>query len=574
MEALVQGYAGRRVACFNVESEKHHIVVDSTAHQFWTNWPGVSCSSRARLVYCTIINHVFTIQLVKMQKVIECVPNFSVGRDKEVIEAIAASIRGTVGATLLDVDPGASTNRTVYTFVGDPDAVVTAALNAARVASRLIDMASHSGEHPRLGAMDVCPFVPVRGVEVEECIYCAMRFAEKLAAEINVPVYLYGEAAKRGAHRRTVPQIRAGEYEGLTEKLKQSDWQPDFGPATFVPQWGATMVGVRPFLLAYNINLLGTKEQAHRIALNVREQGRGAGQPGRLRAVQGMGWWLDEANLAQVSLNILDHNVTPLHAAYEAVCRDAEELGVAVVGSELVGLVPLAALLQVANFYMEKDGLLILEESQKVRLAITRLGLNSLGSFNPSERIIEYRLPRSEARPLLADLTTRGFIEAVGARSPAPGGGSVAALLGSLQWDHLDKEIRRLLPTVHDAMIKITPIIDDDAAAFNEYMAAGKLPRSNAEEISARERALSAALDHAVNVPLNLAKSVNKLWPVGAKCLETSVMGAYFNVQINLRSVSDVVRRAAVASEAEEAVSTAKTNCEAVLAILTSRLND
>ncbi|XP_013789948.1 formimidoyltransferase-cyclodeaminase-like, partial [Limulus polyphemus] len=363
-------------------------------------------------------------------KIVECVPNFSEGQSEEIIEQIAKSIRNTEGVSLLDIDCGPSTNRTVYTFVGSPDEVIEGALNAAKTAYKLIDMAKHKGEHPRLGALDVCPFIPVQGVEMEECIYCARKFGEKLAAELNVPVYLYGFAAQKD-YRKTVPQIRAGEYEGLTEKVMKPEWKPDYGPSEFVSRWGATMCGARKFLIAYNVNVLSTKEQAHRIALNIREQGRNSEQPGRLKNCQGIGWWLDEANLAQVSFNITDHDVTPIHIAYEEVCKDARELRLPVTGSQIVGLVPLRAMLQAAEYYIEKENLFVLEEDQKIHLAINRLGLNSLGPFNPKEKIIEYMLPDQRVGPL-AKKTVQDFVEAVAARSPAPGGGSVAAAVATM----------------------------------------------------------------------------------------------------------------------------------------------
>ncbi|XP_012515462.1 PREDICTED: formimidoyltransferase-cyclodeaminase, partial [Propithecus coquereli] len=247
-----------------------------------------------------------------MSQLVECVPNFSEGNNQEVIDAISQAISQTPGCVLLDVDAGPSTNRTVYTFVGRPDCVVEGALSAARVASRLIDMSRHRGEHPRMGALDVCPFIPVRGVGMDECVLCAEAFGQRLAEELHVPVFLYGEAA-RTASRRSLPAIRAGEYEALPEKLKQAEWAPDFGPSSFVPSWGATATGARKFLIAFNVNLLSTKEQAHRIALNLREQGRGQDQPGRLKKLQAIGWYLDEKNLAQVSTNLLDFEVTALH---------------------------------------------------------------------------------------------------------------------------------------------------------------------------------------------------------------------------------------------------------------------
>ncbi|XP_012926848.1 formimidoyltransferase-cyclodeaminase isoform X11 [Heterocephalus glaber] len=304
-----------------------------------------------------------------MSQLVECVPNFSEGNNKEVIDAISGAIAQTPGCVLLDVDAGPSTNRTVCTFVGRPECVVSGALNAARIAWRLIDMSQHRGEHPRMGALDVCPFIPVRGVSMEDCVLCAQAFGQQLAEELSVPVYLYGEAAKV-AGRRSLPAVRAGEYEGLPEKLKQAEWAPDFGPSTFVPSWGATVTGARKFLIAFNINLLGTKEQAHRIALNLREQGRGKDQPGRLKKVQGIGWYLEEKKLAQVSTNLLDFEVTALHTVYEETCREAQELSLPVVGSQLVGLVPLQALLDAAAFYCHRENLFVLEEEHRIRLVI------------------------------------------------------------------------------------------------------------------------------------------------------------------------------------------------------------
>ncbi|XP_073087298.1 formimidoyltransferase-cyclodeaminase isoform X5 [Manis javanica] len=445
-----------------------------------------------------------------MSQLVECVPNFSEGRNQEVIDAISQAVTQTPGCVLLDVDTGPSTNRTVYTFVGRPQDVVEGALNAARAASRLIDMRRHKGEHPRMGALDVCPFIPVRGVTMDECVLCAQAFGQQLAEELGVPVYLYGEAAQT-ASRRTLPAIRAGEYEALPEKLKQTEWAPDFGPSNFVPSWGATVTGARKFLIAFNINLLSTKEQAHRIALNLREQGRGEGQPGRLKKVQGIGWYLDEKSLAQVSTNLLDFEVTGLHTVYEETCREAQELSLPVVGSQLVGLVPLKALLDVASFYCEKENLFVLEEEQRMRLVVSRLGLDSLSPFNPKERVIEYLVPGGPEQSLV-DKPLRTFIREVGARSAAPGGGSVAAACAALgaalacmvglmtygrrQFEALDAAVRRLVPPLHAASAALSALVDADARAFEGYL-------------------------------------------VAAKALEMGVFGAYFNVLVNLTDIAD-----------------------------------
>uniref|UniRef100_A0A5F8AIN6 Formimidoyltransferase-cyclodeaminase n=1 Tax=Macaca mulatta TaxID=9544 RepID=A0A5F8AIN6_MACMU len=428
------------------------------------------------------------------------------------------------------------------------------------------------GEHPRMGTLDVCPFIPVRGVSMDECVLCAQAFGQRLAEELDVPVYLYGEAARTDS-RRTLPAIRAGEYEALPKKLQQAEWAPDFGPSSFVPSWGATATGARKFLIAFNINLLSTKEQAHRIALNLREQGRGKDQPGRLKKVQGIGWYLDEKNLAQVSTNLLDFEVTALHTVYEETCREAQELSLPVVGSQLVGLVPLKALLDAAAFYCEKENLFILEEEQRIRLVVSRLGLDSLCPFSPKERIIEYLVPERGPERGLGSKSLRAFVGEVGARSAAPGGGSVAAAaaamgaaLGSMvglmtygrrQFQPLDATMRRLIPPFREASAKLTALVDSDAEAFAAYLEAMRLPKNTPEEKDRRTAALQEGLRRAVSVPLTLAETVASLWPalqelarcgnlacrsdlqVAAKALETGVFGAYFNVLINLRDITD-----------------------------------
>ncbi|KAG8432535.1 hypothetical protein GDO86_016972 [Hymenochirus boettgeri] len=507
-----------------------------------------------------------------MSKLVECVPNFSEGKDKEVIDAISAAITQTGGCRLLDVDPGASTNRTVFTFVGSPEAVVQGALNAARVAFKLIDMSKHKGEHPRMGALDVCPFIPVRNVTMEECVACANQFADKLAKELHVPVYLYGEAAHK-ENRISLPAVRAGEYEALPTKLKNPDWAPDYGDPVFVPSWGATVSGARKFLIAYNVNLLSTKELAHRIALNIREGGRGKGQPGRLRKIQAIGWFLEEENLAQVSTNLLDFEITPLHIVYEEVCKDSKDLTLPVVGSQLVGLVPLQAFLDSAEFYIQKEKLFILEEEHKIRLVINRLGLDSLAPFNPRQRIIEYLVQDDLSEPSLVTQSLRGFVRSVAARSATPGGGSVSAAVsamgaalgcmvgqmtyGKRQFESLDGVMRDLIPPFHHAADKLLTLVDADSNAFGSYMAALKLPKNTAEEQEKRSAALQEGLKEAVQVPLSLAENINTLWlpllemskhgnaacksdlQVAAKALETGVFGAYFNVLINLREIKD-----------------------------------
>ncbi|XP_013795299.1 formimidoyltransferase-cyclodeaminase [Apteryx mantelli] len=539
-----------------------------------------------------------------MAKLVECVPNFSEGNNKEVIEALGQAISGTPGCVLLDVDAGPSTNRTVYTFVGAPEAVVEGALSAARVAGQLIDMSRHAGEHPRMGALDVCPFVPVMNVSMEECIACAYNFGQRLSMELGVPVYLYGEAAREES-RKSLPAIRAGEYEALPKKLVKPEWAPDFGPPTFVPRWGATVTGARTFLIAYNINLLCTKELAHRIALNIREQGRGADQPGRLKKVQGIGWYLEEENIAQVSTNLLDFETTPLHEVYEEVCRDAEALKLPVVGSQLVGLIPKKAMLDAAEFYIKKEKLFILEEEHKIRLVVSRLGLDSLSPFNPQERVIEYLVQAGEADRGLVAKPLGAFVRAVGRRSAAPGGGSVSAAVSALgaalgcmvglmsygkrQFEELDAVMRKLIPPFHQAMDELVAMVDADSRAFSSYMEAMKLPKSTPEEKARRAAAMQQGLKTAVEVPCALAEKVNGLWPalkemachcnlacksdiqVGAKMLEAGVFGAYCNVMINLKDISDEKFKQVMSQKVSRLLEEAKQSLALVLALLEKR---
>uniref|UniRef100_A0A8D1RWN1 Formimidoyltransferase-cyclodeaminase n=1 Tax=Sus scrofa TaxID=9823 RepID=A0A8D1RWN1_PIG len=545
-----------------------------------------------------------------MSQLVECVPNFSEGKNQEVIDAISRAVAQTPGCVLLDVDSGPSTNRTVYTFVGRPEDVVEGALNAARAAYQLIDMSRHHGEHPRMGALDVCPFIPVRGVTMDDSGRPSWISA---LASLNVrilrkgtygAVYLYGEAA-RTAGRQSLPALRAGEYEALPEKLKQAEWAPDFGPSAFVPSWGATVAGARKFLLAFNINLLSTREQAHRIALDLREQGRGKDQPGRLKKVQAIGWYLDEKNLAQVSTNLLDFEVTGLHTVFEETCREAQELSLPVVGSQLVGLVPLKALLDAAAFYCEKENLFLLQDEHRIRLVVNRLGLDSLAPFKPKERIIEYLVPEAGPEQSLLHKPLRTFVREVGSRSAAPGGGSVAAATAAMgaalasmvglmtygrrQFEHLDATMRRLIPPFHAASAKLTSLVDADARAFEAYLKAMKLPKDTPEDKDRRAAALQEGLRQAVAVPLALAETVASLWPalqelalcgnlacrsdlqVAAKALETGVFGAYFNVLINLKDVTDDAFKAQVRQRISSLLQEAKTQAALVLDRLEAR---
>ena len=538
-----------------------------------------------------------------MRKIVECVPNFSEGRNTETIEAIAEAIRRTPGCKLLDVDPGKSTNRTVYTFVGDPESVVEGALAAAHVARERIDMRTHKGEHPRFGALDVCPFIPVTGVTMEECVGIARTFGQRAAEELGVPIFLYEEASERD-YRRKLPDVRRGEYEGLADRLKDPRWKPDFGPSEFVPAWGATAAGARMFLIAYNVNILGTSNQAHRIALNLREAGRGEEQPGRLKDVKGMGWFVQEYNMAQVTVNLNNYRVTPVHVLFEEVKKEAAELNVGVAGSEIVGVVPLEAMLMAADYYIEKENLFIYEEDQKIRLAVERLGLNSVAPFNLLEKIVEYIVSEPLVEPL-AGMTVRAFIEEVGARSSAPGGGSVSAAaaamgagLGAMvakltygvrAFSSVEASMRETIPVLHDISRQLIPLIDADTTAFSDYMEAMRMPKATEEQKAARTAGMQAALKKAVEVPLTTMRIADGAWDamcivalhgnragksdiqVGARALETGIWGAYQNVLINTADVRDETFKAKIAAEAEEIAKRAVEKCSEVLEILNGR---
>lgn len=535
-----------------------------------------------------------------MKKIVECVPNFSEGRDETVIDAIAQAIRQTDGCTLLDVDPGASTNRTVYTFVGDPKSVIEGATAGARVAKESIDMRQHKGEHPRFGAMDVCPFIPVANITMEECVDIAREFGRRAAEELQIPIYLYEEAAEQD-YRRKLPDIRKGEYEGLAERLKDHRWKPDFGPTEFVPSWGATATGARKFLIAYNVNIFGTSNQAHRIALNLREAGRGEGQPGRLKEVKGMGWYVDEYNLAQVTMNLTNHKVTPIHRVFEEAKAEAKALNVGVAGSEIVGIVPLESLLMAADYYIEQENLLIIEDDQKVRLSVERLGLNSVAVFNPKEKIIEY-IVAEPPEEHLAGMSLRNFIETVSSRSSAPGGGSVSAALAAMgtglgamvakltygvrKFESLDAKMRQIIPSLHRLTNELIPMIDADTDAFNEYMEGLRMPKGNETEKIARFEKTQQGLKTATAVPLRTMQLGDSAWEamcevarygnpasksdvqVGARALETGIWGAYQNVLINIADIIDEGYKTRILSEAEGIASRARKKCAEVLDIL------
>ncbi len=538
-----------------------------------------------------------------MRKIVECVPNISEGRDQSIIDTCADAVRKVEGVTLLDVDPGKSTNRTVFTFVGDPDAVVEAAIQFTKVAKELIDMSKHHGGHPRMGAVDVVPFVPVANVTMEECVDCAKRYAKRAAEELNIPIYLYEEASDN-PKRKTLSQIRAGEYEAIKDKIVKPEWKPDFGPAEFIPKYGATAAGARFFLIAYNVNILGTRNQAFRIAFNIREQGRGPDQPGRLKAVKAIGWDVEEYGMAQVTINLDNYKITPPHIAFEECKKDAKELNVGVCGSELVGLIPLEAMLMAADYYIEQENLFIIDESQKIKLVIDRLGLSSVSPFIPEKRIIEYMIQEQKNEPL-ASSTVRQFVEEVGSRSSAPGGGSVSALIASLgaglsvmvawltygvrKYEQHDPVMRKVIEPLDKKMRELIPMIDADTDAFNDYMNAMKMPKNSDEEKKLRNEKMQEGLKKAIDVPLSVMRKADECWEyvievakygnmnsksdlqVGAKSLETGIWGAFKNVEINMPGIEDEDYKQNVLKEGLDILGRAKQNVEEVCKMLDER---
>ncbi len=523
-----------------------------------------------------------------MFKIVECVPNFSEGRNRSIIDAIAKVIQDTDGVKLLDVDPGADTNRTVITFIGTPEGVKEAAYQAIKRAAELIDMRQHRGAHARIGATDVCPFVPVAGVTMDDCVAIAREVGQRVAETLAIPVYLYEAAATR-PERQSLANIRSGEYEGLPEKLKDPEWQPDFGPAQFNPRSGATVIGAREFLIAYNVNLnTRDKRLAHDIALTIRETGRNkrdaAGnlvrdengnivkEPGLLPATRAVGWYIDEYGQAQVSINLLNYKITPPHIAFDAVCAEAEKRGLRVTGSELVGLIPLTAMLEAGRYYLLKQGKSPgVSEEELIETAIVSLGLRDLTEFDPQKKIIEYQVRELKGPLVRKDL--RDFANAVSSDSPAPGGGSVSALAGALgaalaamvanltvgkrDYDAFWEEMKTVAIHAQQFKDELLRAVDRDTEAFNQVMAAFALPKKSAEQMAQREQAVEQATKNACLVPLEVMKNAlevlklarivaesgnaNAVSDAGVAALTAlaAVQGAGLNVKINLPGIKD-----------------------------------
>lgn len=558
------------------------------------------------------------------QQILECVPNFSEGRDASVIEAIAAAVRRVPGVKLLDVDPGASTNRTVYTFAGDPEAVCEAAFQAAKVGSELIDMRLHTGEHPRFGALDVCPLVPISGVSMAQAAELARGLAKRMGDELGLTIYHYANASLH-PDRRDLSHIRSGEYEGLEEKLRQPEWKPDAGPAEFNAKSGATAVGARDILIAYNVNLNTTSvRRANSVAFDVRERGRvkrvgdpitgeivrdeegnAIYEPGELKNVKAIGWFIEEYGFAQVSMNLTDVNETPVHLAFDVACEKARERGIRVTGSELIGLIPLSAMLEAGRFFLRKQKRSTgVSDAELVRIAVKTMGLDELSPFDPRKKIIEYAIEGSAKK--LVDMSVRAFAEETASESPAPGGGSIAATMGALGaalatmvanlsshkrgWDERWAEFSDWAERGKSFYDRLLKLVDEDTEAFNALMGAFALPKGTDEEKAARSEAIQAATRVAIEIPLAVMQTACDSMDViaamaeignpnsvsdagvGALAARSAVLGAHLNVKINAGSVKDPAYRASVLATAAEIEATAVSRETKILEIVEGRM--
>jgi len=536
-----------------------------------------------------------------VNQIIECVPNFSEGRNQEVINEISEAISNTKGVHLLNVDPGQATNRTVMTFVGDPDSVISAAFNAIKTASEKIDMSKHSGEHPRFGATDVCPLIPVSNITFDELIPYAEKLAKKVSEELNIPIYLYEHAAREDK-RRNLANVRSGEYEGLNKKINSKEWKPDFG-SSFNKKSGATAIGVRDFLIAYNINL-NTKSTrlANAIAFDVREKGRIKRKghpvigeivydkngnpdtiPGSLKHVKAIGWYIEEFGIAQISMNLTNITETPIHTVFEEVVKKANARGAIVTGSELVGLIPLKSMIDAGKYFLKKQNRSIgIPEEDIMKIAIESLGLNQVKTFDPDKNIIDYYLDKiTNKNGKLIDLSSRSFSDEVSRETPAPGGGSVSSYVGALGtslggmvanlscntrgWENKVDIFSEKAYEINQLREKLLSLVDEDANSFNSIMEAYKLPKDSEENKKIRSKAIKDATLYAAQIPLNimvesynsykiiefLAKegNQNSLSDSGVACLcvHTAIHGAYLNVRINLKDATggeDIMKKA------------------------------
>ncbi|MEE4284720.1 MAG: glutamate formimidoyltransferase [Mariniphaga sp.] len=563
-----------------------------------------------------------------MKKILECVPNFSEGRDTKIIKEITDAIESVGDIKLLDVDPGKATNRTVVTFVGEPDAVVEAAFRSIKKAAQVIDMSKHKGEHPRFGATDVCPLIPVASISMEETVEYARKLAERVGMELSIPVYCY-EFAASSDDRKSLAYCRSGEYEGLKEKISTEKWKPDFGPAEWsekIAKTGATAIGARNFLVAYNVNLNTTStRRANAIAFDVREAGRvkregdpltgkiitdESGEPvripGTLKKTRAIGWFIEEYGIAQISMNLTDINVTPVHIAFDEVCAKAGERGIRVTGSELVGLVPLQAMLDAGRYFLRKQQRSTgISDEEIIKIAVKSMGLDELYPFDSKKKIIEYLIEENPGEKLV-DKTVKDFVHETASESPAPGGGSVSAAVGAFGaalgtmvanlsahkrgWDSRWEEFSDWAEKgkkYHDELLKC---VDEDTEAFNKIMTAFGLPKSNEKEKTERKQAIQKATKTAMIVPLKVMQLAHDSLDVmqamaetgnpnsvsdagvGALCARTAVEGAFLNVKINASGCNDIEFVEEILKKAESLSASAKKKEAEILKIVNKKI--
>lgn len=561
-------------------------------------------------------------------RIIECVPNFSEGRDKAKIKEITDAIESVAGIRLLDVDPGEATNRTVVTFVGDPDDVVEAAFRGIRKAAEVIDMRGHHGAHPRMGATDVCPLIPVAGITIEECAALARKLAERVATELNIPTYCYEEAAFT-PERRNLAVCRAGEYEALPEKMGNKEKGPDFGNRPFdeeVARTGATTIGARNFLIAVNYNLNTTStRRANAIAFDVREKGRPQREggkltgkpvkdangkpvmiPGTLKGTKAIGWYIDEYGIAQVSMNITDIATTPLHVAFDEVCRKADARGVRVTGTEIVGLVPKSTLIDAGKYFLRKQRRSLgIPDEEIIRIAVKSMGLDELKPFDPREKVIEYMIEDTDSKKLV-DLTARGLAEETASESPAPGGGSISAYMGALgaalgtmvanltahkaAYDDRWEEYSDAAERGQALMERLLHLVDEDTAAFNRIMDVFAMPKKTDAEKAARAQAMEEATLYATQVPLSTMEAASEVFPlvklmaetgnpasvtdagVGTLAARAAVRGAFLNVKINAAGLKDRAKAEELIARGAQLEKEAAEQEAAILATVESKI--
>ncbi len=561
-----------------------------------------------------------------MKQLIECVPNFSEGNDMGIIKQITDKIEAVEGVKLLEVDPGKATNRTVVTFIGTPDEAVEAAFQAIKKASEIIDMRKHKGAHPRMGSTDVCPFVPVSNITMEETVVYARKLAERVGKELGIPVYCYENAAFN-EERRNLANCRAGEYEGLPKKLKDPHWKPDFGPAEFNAGAGATAVSARDFLVAYNINLNTTSvRRANAVAFDIREKGRPMREgnpitgkivkdaqgnqvmiPGSLKACKAIGWFIEEYGIAQVSINLTNISITSVHEAFEESCKKAMDRGLRVTGSELVGLIPKKALLDAGKHFLAKQQRSLgVSEEELIKIAVKSLGLDDLKSFNPKEKVIEYVMEQNAPKRLI-DMTCKAFADETASESPAPGGGSIAAYMGAVAaslgtmvanlsshkagWDERWEEFSQWAEKGQKLKDELLFLVDEDTAAFNKIMDAFGLPKGSDAEKAARTAAIQAATQYATEIPyrtmvkcfetFELARAMAEIGNpnsvtdagVGALAARSGVLGAYLNVKINASGLTDKNFANDIIAKAGELAKKAELVEQEILAIVNSKIS-